>query len=158
VAGLRSAPNGDPGLAGAIAEAARHITETQDVRLKLKLQSNPRELGTDVQYNLLRILQEAVTNAVKHSGAGTIEVHLDCTGQRLLLTIKDDGVGFSLSDDEGSPPGHYGLIGMRERATQIGGELNLTSQPGHGTVVLLTLPLGQVAHQAPPGKSPQKTS
>jgi signal transduction histidine kinase/ligand-binding sensor domain-containing protein len=156
VAGLRSARSGDPGLAGAIAEAARHITETQDVRLKLRLQGDPRELGTDVRYNLLRILQEAVTNAVKHSGAGTIEVILDCTAQTLFLTIKDDGVGFDLAEGNGSQPGHYGVIGMRERATQIGGDLQMKSEPGHGTKVTLSLPLGQTSNHASSAKSPQR--
>lgn len=156
VAGLRSAPNGDPGLAGAIAEAARHITETQDVRLKLKLNGNPQGLGTDIQYHLLRILQEAVTNGVKHSGAGTIEVTLDCTPQMLYLTIKDDGVGFNASAGDGPQPGHYGLIGMRERAAQIGGALNLESEPGHGTKVTLGLPLLQTNNHASSAKSPQR--
>jgi signal transduction histidine kinase len=156
VAGLRSAPNGDPGLAGAIAEAARHITETQDVRLKLKLHGNPQGLGTDIQYNLLRMLQEAVNNAVKHSGAGTIEVGLECTSQQLQLTISDDGVGFDPAGANGSHPGHYGLIGMRERAVQIGGHLQLESQPGHGTKVTLRLPLSQAAHHGSLAKSPQR--
>jgi signal transduction histidine kinase len=158
VAGLRNAPNGDPGLAGAVAEAARHITETQDMRLKLKLQDNPRGLGTDVQYNLLRILQEAVTNAVKHSGGGTIEVSLDCTPQMLYLTIMDDGVGFNAADGADSQPGHYGLIGMRERAAQIGGVLQLQSEPGHGTKVTLSLPLSSATNHAATAKSPHKAS
>lgn len=154
VAGLRSPANGHSGLAGAIAEAARHLTETQEVRLKLRLQDVPLSLPADVQYNLLRILQEAVTNAVKHSGAGTIEVSLDCDRQLLQLSVKDDGVGFAEAAG-GAQPGHYGLIGMRERAVQIGGALQIDSEPGRGTTATLSLPLTPSGQYSPPPKSPQ---
>lgn len=154
VAGLRSPTDGHAGLAGAIAEAARHLTETQDVRLKLRLEDVPLSLPADVQYNLLRILQEAVTNAVKHSAAGTIDVSLDCDRQMLTLTVKDDGVGFAEATG-GAQPGHYGLIGMRERAAQIGGTLHVDSEPGHGTTATLTLTLSPTGQYVPPSKSPQ---
>ncbi|HTS76187.1 MAG TPA: two-component regulator propeller domain-containing protein [Bryobacteraceae bacterium] len=134
VAGLRS---GGSGLASAIEQAARQITEAKDVRLKLKLENKPSGLAPDVEYNLVRIAQEAVTNSVKHSGARNVEVALDFTPKALHLSVRDDGSGFS---DSNGKHGHYGLIGMKERATHIGADLELATAPGRGTTVSVVLP------------------
>jgi signal transduction histidine kinase/ligand-binding sensor domain-containing protein len=134
VAGLRS---GASGLASAIEQAARHITEAKDIRLKLKLENKPTGLAPDIEYNLVRIAQEAVTNSVKHSGARTVEVILGFTPKALHLSVKDDGAGFA---DKNGKSGHYGLIGMKERASHIGADLDLASAPGRGTTVSIILP------------------
>ncbi len=132
LAGLRR-HDSQSGLAAAVADAARQLTEAKDVRLKLDLDDCRRPLPADVEYNLLRIAQEAVLNAVKHSGARTLQVTLDSTPQHLRLSVKDDGTGF---DEEAAPPlGHYGLIGMKERAAQIGADFHLASARGRGTTV-----------------------
>ncbi len=140
VAGLRSAQGPESGLAAAIGQAAKEITEAKNVRLKLKLDKNPDVLSPEVQYNLLRIASEAVNNSVKHSGAKAIEVTLNCTAEALQLSVKDDGIGFS-RENGNAGPGHYGLIGMKERAAQIGAELSLASEPGRGTTVSVLLPI-----------------
>jgi signal transduction histidine kinase len=136
VAGLRS---GNSGLAAAIEQAARQITETKDIKLKLNLKNRPTGLAPDVEYNLVRIAQEAVTNSVKHSGARTVEVALDYMPKALRLEVKDDGSGFA---ENGHVNGHYGLIGMKERASHIGASLDLASAPGRGTTVSVVLPNG----------------
>jgi len=127
-------------LTAAIGAAAREITDTKDVRLKLKLEKVPRKLPAEVEYNLLRIASEAVSNSVKHSGARTIEVALESTPEALRLRVHDDGSGLG---GVALRPGHYGIIGMKERATQIGAELELLSEPGHGTTVSVVLPAGR---------------
>ncbi len=137
VAGLRS---GNSGLAAAIEQAARQITETKDIKLKLKLQNRPTGLAPDVEYNLVRIAQEAVTNSVKHSGAKTVEVALDYSQKSLRLEVRDDGAGFT--ENGNGKSGHYGLIGMKERASHIGASLDLASAPGRGTTVSVVLPNG----------------
>jgi signal transduction histidine kinase/ligand-binding sensor domain-containing protein len=139
VAGLRSSQGPDSGLAAAITQAAKEIAEAKDIRLKLKLDRGPSALAPEVQYNLLRIASEAMNNSVKHSGAKLIEVVLESTADALHLTVKDDGSGFS-RENGNVRPGHYGLIGMKERAAQIGAELNLASEPGRGTTVSVLLP------------------
>ena len=111
-------------------------------RLKLKLDRVPRKLPADVEYNLLRIASEAISNSVKHSGARTIEVSLESTPEALRLSVHDDGSGLG-KDVASLSPGHYGIIGMKERATQIGAELKLLSEPGHGTTVSVHLPAGR---------------
>ncbi|MGH9591501.1 MAG: sensor histidine kinase, partial [Bryobacteraceae bacterium] len=141
VAGLRAVRGSRSGLAEAIADAAREITETKDVRLKLRLEQGLQPLPAEVEYNLLRIASEAVSNSVKHSGAHTIEVALQSTPEALRLSVKDDGQGFGKEEHAGPSAGHYGLIGMKERATQIGADLELESQPGHGTTVSVLVPV-----------------
>ncbi len=144
VGGLRSTPGEDNGkandLAAAVAQAARQLTETRDIRLTLQLDPGLHKIPVDVEYNLLRIAQEAISNAVRHAGARTIEVAMNSTGTQLCLTVRDDGAGFQVSDHEPAQPGHYGLIGMRERAAQIHAALHLESSPGRGTTVRLELP------------------
>jgi ligand-binding sensor domain-containing protein/signal transduction histidine kinase len=139
VAGLRSQQGPDSGLATAIAQAAKHITEAKAIKLKLKLDKGPNDISPEVQYNLLRIASEAVNNSVKHSGAKTIEVVLQTTPDMLQLSVKDDGSGFS-RENGNVRPGHYGLIGMKERAAQIGAEFNMVSEPGRGTTISVLLP------------------
>jgi len=148
VAGLRSAPEPDSGLAGSIAQAARQITETKDIRLKLKLDKSPRGLAPEFEYNLLRIASEAISNAVKHSGAHSIEVALRAAPQGLQLSVSDDGCGFENSDYRHTRPGHYGIIGMKERAAQIGAEIEFNSAPGRGATVTIMAPVGRAAAAA----------
>jgi signal transduction histidine kinase/ligand-binding sensor domain-containing protein len=153
VGGLRAergnGPDEPTGLAAAVAQAARQLTETRDVRLSLQVSPTPEKLPADVEYNVLRIAQEAITNAVRHSGARTIEVALDSTPEQLRLTVRDDGAGFSVNGHDLQQPGHYGLIGMRERATQIQGKLQVESAIGQGTTVKLELDVARKKNADP---------
>jgi signal transduction histidine kinase len=79
-----------------------------------------------------------------------IEVVLESTPVSLQLSVKDDGSGFS-RENGNVRPGHYGLIGMKERAAQIGAELSLVSEPGRGTVVSVVLPVKVPAPKQPVG-------
>ena len=86
-------------------------------------------------------MREAVNNSVKHSGAGLIEVTLESSPGLLVISIHDDGSGFSGDDAAAPGPGHYGLIGMKERASQIGAELEVVTKPGAGTTIAVSLPV-----------------
>jgi signal transduction histidine kinase len=140
VAGLRGARAEASGLSASIAQATRQITETKNVRLKLKLGPEPPHLPAEFEYNLLRIATEAVTNAVKHSGARNIEVTLKSGPASVFLSVADDGAGCEPSEHGHLKPGHYGLIGMKERAAQIGAEFSFESAPGRGTLVSVLAP------------------
>ena len=134
---LRGAPSG---LAAAIEQAARQLTQTHDVRLKLHLEPIAKQLSAETEYNLLRIAQEAITNAVKHAGGSGVDVALENNEDRVRLMIRDDGHGFTDPDANPENNGHYGLLGMRERARQIGAQFSVQSEPGRGTTVSVVLP------------------
>jgi signal transduction histidine kinase len=151
VEGLRN--RGGDGLASAIRGFAQPIAQERGIRLKLKLETSPHDLSAEAQYNLLRIAQEAITNAIKHSGARSIEIALGYSRNNLRLSVKDDGSGMDLDKDGGARSGHYGLIGMRERATDLGADLQVSSQPGKGTTVSVSMPLGKREHHSPQAQS-----
>jgi signal transduction histidine kinase len=104
-----------------------------------------RPLSETVEENLLRIAQESLTNVIKHSGATTATIELDYGAQNVILQIQDNGNGFEQEKSAGPREGHFGLLGMSERAKRLGGELAVTSKPGLGTTVRLQVPIEQNA-------------
>jgi signal transduction histidine kinase len=110
-----------------------------DVQVDVTGQQNA--LPQEMEQHLLRIAQEAVNNAVKHASPGKIAIRLHMEARRLYLRIVDNGRGFEERDIFSSLGGHFGLMGMRERAERLGGELRLETQPGSGTTVEVTAPL-----------------
>lgn len=93
-----------------------------------------------VRVELLRILQEAAANAARHAGAQTVDVELHHSEGRVRLTVSDDGCGFDTTHAFLLEAGHYGLIGIRERAKRIGGRLEIASVVGKGTQVSVEVP------------------
>ena len=152
VAGLRNSSSPQSGLAASIEGAARQLTEARNIRLKLKLDREIAPLAPDVEYNLLRIAQEAISNAVKHSGGRLLEVSLQSNGAGVRLSIQDDGSGLAARNTDYARLEHYGLIGMKERAAQIGATLVVESAPGEGTRVALELPHRKSSAAAPAGE------
>jgi signal transduction histidine kinase len=98
----------------------------------------PVAIPQDVSLCLFRVAQEALHNAIKHSGATAVSVHLKGTQDRLVLTISDDGRGFDVEEARGG----LGLISMEERVEQIGGTLRIRSQRGGGTQLEVSTPVG----------------
>ncbi len=92
-------------------------------------------LPAETQVAIYRICQEVLNNIVKHAKASRVEMKLQQTKSRIVLHIRDDGCGFDPSKQ--TPSGHYGLGMMRERANAVGVKLTITSQPGHGTDVMI---------------------
>ncbi len=132
-------------------EEERPFVESVESLVKLNRQATPeREIRLVVEEGLavdlygkqdvevLRILQEALTNARRHSGARNVEVRLRAEGETLVAEIIDDGCGF----DPGLARGGVGLAGMRERAEGLGGRLEVRSRPGEGTKVKVRVPQG----------------
>jgi two-component system nitrate/nitrite sensor histidine kinase NarX len=91
-------------------------------------------LPTDVKVAFYRLCQEGLSNIAKHAGASRVDIKLQFEAGAVELHIRDDGRGF---DPEQTVPGHYGLSMMRERATAMGAALSITSQPGHGTEIII---------------------
>jgi signal transduction histidine kinase len=110
------------------------------VKTSLDVTGRPRRLAPVIENNLLRAGQEAITNATKHAQAGSIAVKLEFGEKHLQLVVQDDGRGFDASQPPASVNG-FGLVGLRERATELRGELHLRSAPGQGTEIILNVPL-----------------
>jgi len=99
-----------------------------------------RKLDAQVEIVLYRILQEALNNVAKHSGASHVSVHLTYSHPRVIMLIADDGRGFlSDTEEEGARKG-IGLVSMRERAASVGGQIDIRSAPGKGSSIRVTLP------------------
>ena len=92
------------------------------------------KLPADEKVALYRLCQEGLNNIAKHAGASRVDIQLQYETGAVELRIRDDGRGF---DPEQTPPGHYGLSMMRERANAVGAALSITSQPGHGTEIVI---------------------
>ncbi|HEV7396203.1 MAG TPA: two-component regulator propeller domain-containing protein [Pyrinomonadaceae bacterium] len=138
---LRSAALEKNDLPTALTEAARRITNETPIQAQVEVNGTFRPLSQPVEDQLLRIGQEAMNNAVKHAQAQRILVNLVFDGPRVQLIIRDDGCGFDLNAGNGRE-GHFGLVGMRERAEQIGGSLSIHSAAGSGTEVVADVPIG----------------
>lgn len=107
------------------------------------VQGTPRKLGPSTEHHLLRIAQEAITNAVKHAAALQLTVTLAFNERDVQLTIADNGCGFDPSTAQLQIHAHFGLPGMRSRARMIEAVLEITSRPGAGTCIALRVPLDQ---------------
>lgn len=126
-----------PTLLASLRERLEPALERQGIRFRWGVGEapTPKNLGPEQMLSVLRILQEAITNAVKHAGASTIEVTTDVTGGALAITVRDDGSGFGAGVRRGR-----GLDNMEHRARELGGRLRVRSE-GVGTTVELRLPL-----------------
>jgi signal transduction histidine kinase len=138
VSALRNASLANGTLLGAIEQIGHKLTSDSTVRLESKLEGQPYSLAENCEANLLGIAQEALTNAVRHAGATTIRVLLAYRAGTVVLEVDDSGQGMSGRESPGH--GGFGIQGMRERARQIGGEIQILSDSGRGTRVIVTVP------------------
>jgi signal transduction histidine kinase/ligand-binding sensor domain-containing protein len=139
ISDLRSSDLESLDLSAAVPEIAARLAAALQTRVQIL--GAPRKLSPTTETNLLRIVQEALANIVKHAGARTVDVELSYTTDHLALRVRDDGHGFDPETLTLTGSGHYGLIGMRERAERIGGHLTLNSRPGCGTELTVEVPL-----------------
>ena len=138
---LRSPTLENNDLPTALAETARRLTHDTAIQAQVEVNGTFRPLAHTVEDNLLRIGQEAINNAVKHAQAQRILVNLIFDSRRVQLIVRDDGRGFDNQVAGNGRAGHFGLIGMRERAEQIGGTLSIQSSNGTGTEVVADVPI-----------------
>jgi two-component system NarL family sensor kinase len=135
---LRTAPLAGRPLAEALSALARQFTSDTGVRVHVK-SSGEEPLPLRLEADLYRIATEALTNVRKHAHASLVEVALHPSANEIRLSIRDDGRGF---DRRRIGHGdHHGMIGMRERARLLGGQLRVASRPGRGTTVTARVPL-----------------
>jgi signal transduction histidine kinase len=128
-------------LPSALKTSAHQLTDGSNLQLEVAARGRVRPLPERIEDNLLRIAQEALTNVIKHAGAARVELELDYGPRSITLAIRDDGRGFTPTDCLGPQEGHFGLLGISERAKRLDGEVSLMSSPGNGTCVQVNVPL-----------------
>ncbi|NBA97734.1 PAS domain S-box protein [Pseudomonas sp. R5(2019)] len=127
----------DAGIGSAIEWQARRFEARTHIPCLVQVPDNLPALSDAKAIGLFRILQEALTNVMRHAQAHTVHISLKLDGSMLCLTISDDGCGFAAST---SRPTSFGLVGMRERVLMLGGSLELDSEPGEGTTLSVSIP------------------
>ena len=142
---LRPSVLDDLGVVAAIESEAHLFEERTGIECELSL-PDPLDVGPAIATVVYRIFQEALTNVSRHSNAGRIEVRLRDRSDELLLEIRDDGRG--VTEEEIAHPSSLGLIGIRERATLVGGTAAFAGIPGRGTIVSVRIPLPPNARTA----------
>ena len=133
---LRSSALEDMGLGPAIKQAAESAASRFHLDFEIGLPDPMPSLSPDVEQTIYRITQEALENITNHSRAKKFSIRLE-SNIRTTLTIQDNGIGFDMRSREAS--GHFGLVGMYERAELAGGKLKIESEKGKGTKVVLTI-------------------
>ena len=109
--------------------------------MRRELQRKVPRLAPDVELVIYRVVQESLTNALRHADADTVTVSLMADAESVTVTIADDGKGMPPQ----TPRDTAGIAGMRERALLVEGRLSIESRPGNGTEVRLTVPLNGVS-------------
>jgi signal transduction histidine kinase len=127
-------------LVGALKNILTQMADGMEIETSFEITGRPRRLAPVIESNLLRVGQEAITNATKHAQARHIHVKLDFGEKQFRLVVTDDGRGFAPASPSPSDDG-FGLMGMRERGAELKGALSIRSAPGQGTEISLSLPL-----------------
>lgn len=142
ILGLRESIGHGDGLAGALAQYVQKFSRQSGIATKLVIQGDkPPRFPTDVEVQLIRIIQEALTNVRKHSGARHAWVRFNLEGETGRICIQDDGRGFDQVRVPGSLAGGFGMQMMNERAERVGGALEVDSTRGKGTRVTVRVPV-----------------
>lgn len=142
--GLRPPALDELGLGPAIESHVRHISESAVVPVELSVEGVGRLEAPEAELALYRIIQEAISNALRHSQARRVRVEVERRDGAAVAAVRDDGIGFDVASvmaDDNADRG-LGLFGMRERAEYVGGRVEIRSEPGQGTVVRAAVPVG----------------
>ena len=128
----------DAGIASAVEWQARRFEARTQIPCLVLVPDNLPALSDAKATGLFRILQEALTNVMRHAQAHSVEIELVREGEKLRMTVSDDGSGFCL---DRARPTSFGLVGVRERVLMLGGSMALHSEPGEGTSLSVTIAL-----------------
>jgi signal transduction histidine kinase len=146
---LRSTALERGGLVAAFEEQVAACRENGAPRIELTVGGPPRRLQAKVETHLFRIGVEALSNAIKHGAAQRISIRLDFADDAVTVCVEDDGLGFDVPTNGASHGGHFGLLGMRERAAKIQARFDLSSEKGAGTRVAAVVRAQTVQRLAP---------
>ena len=138
-ADLRPLMLDDLGVAAAAEWLVQNFMNRTGIECRLDMADDGLDLQDPYATAVFRVLQESLTNVARHAQASKVEVRLARAGDVVSLVVRDDGQGFQLQAPR--KPGSYGLLGLRERALLLGGEVEIESIPGEGTTVRMRLPV-----------------
>jgi signal transduction histidine kinase len=138
---LRAESLDDFDLGDALQRMAQSLFLGSGTRVEFRQHRDGRKIPGLIGDNLLRIGQEAMTNILKHAQAGVIEIELATTANSVSLSVSDDGRGLAGRTPGETRTGHFGLVGMEERAARLGATLDIENRPGGGTTVKVEVPL-----------------
>ncbi|PVG83185.1 ATPase [Nocardioides gansuensis] len=138
---LRPSGLDDLGLFGCVEQYVEDCRQIYPIRIELTTTRQPPTVPSSVATAIFRIVQEALTNVGRHSGASEASVMVIASGGALRAVIEDDGQGFDV--DVAGQRRSLGLIGMRDRARLVGGRLTVESRPGHGTTIVAEVPISR---------------
>ncbi|HEX5236529.1 MAG TPA: two-component regulator propeller domain-containing protein [Silvibacterium sp.] len=138
---LRSQNAQNRDLASQLLQMSDRVAAPSEIKSQVEVHGTYRPLPENIESELLRIAQEAVTNVVRHAAATKIEIDLRFSRRRVRVTIADNGRGFA-GEAPSVADGHFGITGMDERARQIGGSVTVTSRRGEGTRVDIEIATG----------------
>jgi signal transduction histidine kinase len=139
--GLRPTTLDDLGLHFALDNYVNEWSKHNNVPVQFHRDETDERLAPEIEITLYRIAQEALNNVSKHAQAKGVGVILERRESTLSLIIEDDGCGFDTSEPKTTDGKKLGLIGMRERAALVGGSVEIESQPGEGTTVVVRIPV-----------------
>ena len=137
--GLRPEVLDELGLVAAISWQTKEFQKRMGIRCRLKLPENHAILDRELSTAAFRIFQEILTNIARHAKASRVNVDLEISDDSLSLKVADDGIGIPDSEVRGRKS--LGLLGMQERAQQVGGKLSILGAPGRGTTVSVSIPV-----------------
>ncbi len=136
------------GLVPAISSLLADLEDHSPLVTSLSVLGEPLRLASDVELGAFRIIQESASNTLRHANAAKMEVLLSFLGNELAIEVSDDGVGFNFADVNALDGTHFGVLGMQERASLLGGAMEISAAPGAGTTVRATLPFQQEPDRA----------
>jgi len=136
----------DLGLVTALEMLAREAEDSSGIKIAFSNHGDERRLPSSIELALYRIAQEALSNVARHSRASQAALNIQFEPNNLQLEIKDNGHGFQVPESPGelAPQGHFGLLGLYERAELIGANLAINSEVGEGTRLVIRLPIQQI--------------
>jgi signal transduction histidine kinase len=132
----------DLGLVTALNMLARDASQTLQIPVDFQVTGTEKRLSSEVELALYRMAQEGLSNVARHARANCAQLHLTFADEAITLTVQDDGRGFTVPESpaEMTNNGHYGLLGIQERAELIGARMTILSAPGKGTNLTIELP------------------
>jgi signal transduction histidine kinase len=150
VRALRPGQLEEAGLPEAVGALARTWSQGSMIAADLQTTGTVARAGPDTEAAVFRAAQEALSNVAKHAQATKVQITLTYLGDTLLLDVADDGTGF----DPSATTGGYGLAGMRQRLSRVGGRLTVESSPGSGTILNASVPLAGPRKEPPDDRHP----